>query len=300
MELSYAGKKIRNKRRLNIIKLILVVLLTMLCVIGIYVLFLLIINPGLKLIDTEQEKVLGILIVLLISVVFSFIAAIIAYFILNKKYKDFHIRLLRDEAMLDGLSLFEIPAVFNDVEKQIIEDYLGIENVIPRSAFTQTSSTAYFELFQVNYANNQSGIIIKTKIDFINDEIVIIRDDNRRGKLDYNDKNIKQYGIGLQSNNTHKFALYTSLGNEVYQYINNDAINELYKFVDFCKTQLALILIDDNLIIFVDGWKMDMKKSMFNRDGYVIIDAQIEALKILQSYIEHTMLLIDTKNKEEE
>ena len=75
--------------------------------------------------------------------------------------------------MLDGLALFENKMPFNDVEKNIIEQYVGINNLLIKNGLTQTSSTAYFDIYQVYYGNHNPGVLIKTKIAFIIKYIVI-------------------------------------------------------------------------------------------------------------------------------
>ncbi|MCH5180199.1 MAG: DUF3137 domain-containing protein [Erysipelotrichales bacterium] len=300
MELSYASKKIRAQKRLNVFKLVLVVLKWLVIILLINGAFYLLINPRFKLITNDIGIIIATLISILLFIVISLLDLAISCIRLNRKYKKFYMNLLKNEAMLDGLALFENENGLNDVEKNTIESYVGIENIEVLNAMSQTSSSAYFDLYQIKYEEKNYGVIIKTKIDYIDNELIVLRNDGRKGKLSFDEKNLKQYGIRLGNNEQYfgnTFALYATLDNRVYKLINNQTLEELQKFATFVKTSLCLTLLDDNLFIFIDNWKIDLVKSMFNKDGISIVDMQIEALKRLQSYIESMTLLI---NKMEE
>ena len=219
---------------------------------------------------------------------------------MNKEYQKFYTKLLKEEAMLDGLALFENKMPFNDVEKNIIEQYVGINNLLIKNGLTQTSSTAYFDIYQVYYGNHNPGVLIKTKIAFIIKGMIIIRNDNRKGELSYEETSLKQYGFGTSDGITtnNGFAIYTTIGNKIYNYIEKGMVEQLIEFGTFVRSPLTLTLFDDNLFIFIDGWKLNIEKSLFNKEGIAIIDAQIEALKKLQNYIENMTLLIKTNREE--
>lgn len=296
MELSYASKKIRNQKRLNIFRMVLVVFVCIFIVLLLNAIFYLIIDPIFGIITNDIGIIISILISLLLVIILSLLNLTIAYNLLNRKYKKFYMDLLKNEAMLDGLALFKNENGLNDVEKETIEKYVGIEVVDVLNAMSQTSSSAYFDLYQIKYDSKNYGVVIKTKIDYMNNELVIVRNDGRKGKLSYEEKNLKQYGIGISNNELYfgnTFALYATLDNRIYKLINNQILDELQKFATFVKTSLCLTLLDDNLFIFIDNWKFDLEKSMFNKDGISIIDTQIEALKILQNYIESMTLLLN-------
>lgn len=300
MELSYASKKIRAQKSLNVFKLVLVVLKWLVIILLINGAFYLLINPRFKLITNDIGIIIATLISILLFIIISLLDLAISYIRLNRKYKKFYMNLLKNEAMLDGLALFENENGLNDVEKNTIESYVGIENIEVLNAMSQTSSSAYFDLYQIKYDEKKYGVVIKTKIDYIDNELIVLRNDGRKGKLSFDEKNLKQYGIGIENTEQYfgnTFALYATLDNRVYKLINNQTLEELQKFATFVKTSLCLTLLDDNLFIFIDNWKIDLEKSMFNKDGISIVDMQIEALKRLQSYIESMTLLI---NKMEE
>ena len=300
MELSYASKKIRSQKRLNVFKLVLVVLACFVAVLLLNAIFYLFVNKWFNIVTNDIGIVIATLISILLFIILSLLNLLIAYKKLNRKYKKFYIELLTNEAMLDGLALFKNENGLNDVEKDTIEKYVGIEDIQVLDALSQTSSSAYFDLYQIKYEGNNFGVVIKTKIDYMNNELIIVRNDGRKGKLSFEEKNLKQYGIGIGNNEQYygnTFALYATLDNRVYKLINNQTLEELQNFATFVKTSLCLTLLDDNLFIFIDNWKLDLEKSMFNKDGYSIIDTQIEALKRLHSYIESMTLLI---NKVEE
>ncbi len=300
MELSYASKKIKSKKILNVFKLIFVVLLDFIIVSAIYILFYLLINPYVKLIVDNNSLLVSILIALLVAVISSIIAVFVKAYKLNKEYLSFYNKLLKEEAMLDGLALFENKMPFNDVEKKIIEDYVGVNNLIIKNGLTQTSSTAYFDIYQTYYGNHSPAVLIKTKIAFIIKGMIIIRDDNRKGLLSYEDVSLKQYGFGTSDGfaTNNGFAIYTTIGNKIYNYIEKGMVEQLIEFGKFVRSPLTLTLFDDNLFIFIDGWKLNIEKSLFNKEGIAIIDAQIEALKKLQNYIENMTLLIKTNREE--
>lgn len=300
MELSYASKKIRAQKRLNVFRLVLVVFAWLAIILLLNGVFYLLINPLLKLVTNDIGIIIATLISVLLFIILSLLNLVISYNKLNKKYKKFYLDLLKNEAMLDGLALFKNEDGLNDVEKNIIEKYIGIEDIQVIDAMSQTSSSAYFDLYQIKYDSKNYGVVIKTKIDYMNNELILVRNDGRKGKLSYEEKNLKQYGIGIANNEQYfgnTFALYATLDNRVYRLINNQTLEELQRFATFVKTSLCLTLLDDNLFIFIDNWKLDLEKSMFNKDGISIVDTQIEALKRLQSYIESMTLLI---NKMEE
>ncbi len=300
MELSYASKKIRGQKRLTIFKLFLVVMKWLIIILLLNGIFYLLINPYFKLVNDVIGITVATIISILLFIIASIINLVISYYRFNKKYKIFYLELLKNEAMLDGLALFENENSLNTVEINTIESYVGIQDIKVIKAMSQTSSSAFFDLYQIKYENTNFAVIIKTKIDFMGNELIILRNDDRKGKLSYDEKKLKQYGIGLS--NTEKyygsnFALYATLDNRVYKWINNQILEELQKFATFVKTSLCLTLLDDNLFIFIDNWEMQLEKSIFNKDGIYIIDAQIEALKRLQSYIESMTLLINKKEE---
>ena len=132
--------------------------------------------------------------------------------------------------------------------------------------------------------------------------MIILRNDNKKGKLSYNEKNLKQYGLGTMNNSylyDKNFALYATLDNKIYNVLNYQIIKELYDFQNFIKTNLCLILFDDNLFILIKDWKINMHKSMFTKESINIVDIQIEALKKLQNYIEAMTMLIKNQNENE-
>ncbi len=298
MELSYASKKIANQRRLNIFKLVLAFICDFLVVALLYLFFYFVINPRFEILKTNNSVLISILIAILVIVISTVIVELIYFHKLNKKYVKFYKKLLIDEAMLDGLALFENKIPLNDVEKNIIEKYVGIKNIEEKYAMTQTSSTAYFDLYQIMH-ENRPAVLIKTKVDFLQNEIVILRNDKQKGELSFESKSLKQYGIGRGNLESilPEFALYTTIGENIYQYIQKETLDELYEFGKFVQVPLTLTLFDDNLFIFIDGWKLNLEKSLFNKEGIAIIDAQIEVLKKLQNYIENMTGLI---KKEEE
>lgn len=300
MELSYASKKIRSKKILSILKLIFAVLLNFVIVAAIYILFYLFINKYIKIITDSASFLASILITILVAVLSSIVVVLIKKYKLNKEYQTFYTKLLKEEAMLDGLALFENKMPFNDVEKSIIEQYVGINNLLIKNGLTQTSSTAYFDIYQVYYGNHNPAVLIKTKIAFIIKGMIIIRNDNRKGELSYEENSLKQYGFGTSDGTTtnNGFAIYTTIGNKIYNYIGKGMVEQLIEFGTFVRSALTLTLFDDNLFIFIDGWKLNIEKSLFNKEGIAIIDAQIEALKKLQNYIENMTLLIKTNREE--
>lgn len=300
MELSYASKKIRSKKILSILKLIFAVLLNFVIVAAIYILFYLFINKYIKIITDSASFLASILITILVAVLSSIVVVLIKKYKLNKEYQTFYTKLLKEEAMLDGLALFENKMPFNDVEKSIIEQYVGINNLLIKNGLTQTSSTAYFDIYQVYYGNHNPAVLIKTKIAFIIKGMIIIRNDNRKGELSYEENSLKQYGFGTSDGTTtnNGFAIYTTMGNKIYNYIEKGMVEQLIEFGTFVRSALTLTLFDDNLFIFIDGWKLNIEKSLFNKEGIAIIDAQIEALKKLQNYIENMTLLIKTNREE--
>lgn len=300
MELSYASKKIRSKKILSILKLIFAVLLNFVIVAAIYILFYLFINKYIKIITDSASFLASILITILVAILSSIVVVLIKKYKLNKEYQTFYTKLLKEEAMLDGLALFENKMPFNDVEKSIIEQYVGINNLLIKNGLTQTSSTAYFDIYQVYYGNHNPAVLIKTKIAFIIKGMIIIRNDNRKGELSYEENSLKQYGFGTSDGTTtnNGFAIYTTIGNKIYNYIEKGMVEQLIEFGTFVRSALTLTLFDDNLFIFIDGWKLNIEKSLFNKEGIAIIDAQIEALKKLQNYIENMTLLIKTNREE--
>lgn len=300
MELSYASKKIRSKKILSILKLIFAVLLNFVIVAAIYILFYLFINKYIKIITDSASFLASILITILVAILSSIVVVLIKKHKLNKEYQTFYTKLLKEEAMLDGLALFENKMPFNDVEKSIIEQYVGINNLLIKNGLTQTSSTAYFDIYQVYYGNHNPAVLIKTKIAFIIKGMIIIRNDNRKGELSYEENSLKQYGFGTSDGTTtnNGFAIYTTIGNKIYNYIEKGMVEQLIEFGTFVRSALTLTLFDDNLFIFIDGWKLNIEKSLFNKEGIAIIDAQIEALKKLQNYIENMTLLIKTNREE--
>ena len=173
MELSYASKKIRSKKMLSVLKLIFAVLLDFIIVTALYMLFYLFVNKYIKVVTDSASFLASILIALLVAVLSSIIVVLVKKHKLNKEYQKFYTKLLKEEAMLDGLALFENKMPFNDVEKNIIEQYVGINNLLIKNGLTQTSSTAYFDIYQVYYGNHNPGVLIKTKIAFIIKYIVI-------------------------------------------------------------------------------------------------------------------------------
>lgn len=300
MELSYASKKIRSKKILSILKLIFAVLLNFVIVAAIYILFYLFINKYIKIVTDSASFLASILITILVAILSSIVVVLIKKYKLNKEYQTFYTKLLKEEAMLDGLALFENKMPFNDVEKSIIEQYVGINNLLIKNGLTQTSSTAYFDIYQVYYGNHNPAVLIKTKIAFIIKGMIIIRNDNRKGELSYEENSLKQYGFGTSDGTTtnNGFAIYTTIGNKIYNYIEKGMVEQLIEFGTFVRSALTLTLFDDNLFIFIDGWKLNIEKSLFNKEGIAIIDAQIEALKKLQNYIENMTLLIKTNREE--
>lgn len=300
MELSYASKKIRSKKILSILKLIFAVLLNFVIVAAIYILFYLFINKYIKIVTDSASFLASILITILVAVLSSIVVVLIKKYKLNKEYQTFYTKLLKEEAMLDGLALFENKMPFNDVEKSIIEQYVGINNLLIKNGLTQTSSTAYFDIYQVYYGNHNPAVLIKTKIAFIIKGMIIIRNDNRKGELSYEENSLKQYGFGTSDGTTtnNGFAIYTTIGNKIYNYIEKGMVEQLIEFGTFVRSALTLTLFDDNLFIFIDEWKLNIEKSLFNKEGIAIIDAQIEALKKLQNYIENMTLLIKTNREE--
>ena len=300
MELSYASKKIRSKKILSVLKLIFAVLLDFIIVTALYMLFYLFINKYIKVVTDSASFLASILIAILVAILSSIVVVLIKKHKLNKEYQKFYTRLLKEEAMLDGLALFENKMPFNDVEKNIIEQYVGINNLLIKNGLTQTSSTAYFDIYQVYYGNHNPGVLIKTKIAFIIKGMIIIRNDNRKGELSYEETSLKQYGFGTSDGITtnNGFAIYTTIGNKIYNYIEKGMVEQLIEFGTFVRSPLILTLFDDNLFIFIDGWKLNIEKSLFNKEGIAIIDAQIEALKKLQNYIENMTLLIKTNREE--
>ncbi len=300
MELSYASKKIRSKKILSVLKLIFAVLLDFIIVTALYMLFYLFINKYIKVVTDSASFLASILIAILVAILSSIVVVLIKKHKLNKEYQKFYTRLLKEEAMLDGLALFENKMPFNDVEKNIIEQYVGINNLLIKNGLTQTSSTAYFDIYQVYYGNHNPGVLIKTKIAFIIKGMIIIRNDNRKGELSYEETSLKQYGFGTSDGITtnNGFAIYTTIGNKIYNYIEKGMVEQLIEFGTFVRSPLTLTLFDDNLFIFIDGWKLNIEKSLFNKEGIAIIDAQIEALKKLQNYIENMTLLIKTNREE--
>lgn len=300
MELSYASKKIRSKKILSVLKLIFTVLLNFIIVAAIYALFYLFINKYIKIVTDSASFLASILITILVAILSSIVVVLIKKHKLNKEYQKFYTKLLKEEAMLDGLALFENKMPFNDVEKNIIEQYVGINNLLIKNGLTQTSSTAYFDIYQVYYGNHNPGVLIKTKIAFIIKGMIIIRNDNRKGELSYEETSLKQYGFGTSDGITtnNGFAIYTTIGNKIYNYIEKGMVEQLIEFGTFVRSALTLTLFDDNLFIFIDGWKLNIEKSLFNKEGIAIIDAQIEALKKLQNYIENMTLLIKTNREE--
>lgn len=300
MELSYASKKIRSKKILSVLKLIFAVLLDFIIVTALYMLFYLFVNKYIKVVTDSASFLASILITILVAILSSIVVVLIKKHKLNKEYQKFYTKLLKEEAMLDGLALFENKMPFNDVEKNIIEQYVGINNLLIKNGLTQTSSTAYFDIYQVYYGNHNPGVLIKTKIAFIIKGMIIIRNDNRKGELSYEETSLKQYGFGTSDGITtnNGFAIYTTIGNKIYNYIEKGMVEQLIEFGTFVRSPLTLTLFDDNLFIFIDGWKLNIEKSLFNKEGIAIIDAQIEALKKLQNYIENMTLLIKTNREE--
>lgn len=298
MELSYAAKRLKSKKQRLRLKLLtydfLVVFLTSI---------LYIIYRVLKHFEVLHFYFASILVTNIVEIaIFSLTAGIatmithwILYHRINKFFEKFYLKLLEDEAMLEGLTLFNSSNSITPEEINLLKKVNGLENIVIDQELTQTSNTTYFDLLSFHYENRQNGVMIKTKIDKFYEELIQIRNDKKKGMLEYNDKRVKQYGIA-KANNVHQFAIYSTYGTEVYEILKEEVLLLLYDMADFVKAPIALSVFEENIIIFLDGFKLNLKRSLAKNDGLSIIDAQIEALKRLQIYLEKITLLIGTGN----
>lgn len=293
MELSYAGKKLKKKKRSLIFS---VYFFDFLVILGMTIIFSILKILQIKnIIHVSGNIFIKIGVILVFSIVTGILTMtmhLIMLNVTNTRYEKFYMKLLQDEAMLEGLTIFPSCDNISDVDYSVLAKYNGLEKINVDQVITQTSSTAFFDLICFHYENKQFGVIIKMKIDFRFSELVQIRNDGRRGVFEYNDKPVKQYGTG-QTSDIKEFAIYSTMNTEIYNLFKEGSLEDLYELSSFAKAPIVLTVIEDNLFIFIDGWNFNLKRSLHKKDSLSIIDVQIEALKMLQNYVEKITMLVN-------
>lgn len=295
MELSYSSKKLKSKKNKLKFSLYFFAVLLLIVISGLFVFYQMMkhnhwfnIRISLDIVTTLIECL--VFLIILTGSLFAYY--FLRYKYLNSRFKEFYIKLLEDEATLEGLTLFATKRKIKDQDLKQLKLYNGLEKIHVLEALTQSSNIVYFDLISICYENNQNGAIIKTKVDKFSNYLLQITNSDIKPVREYNDLPVKQYGIAKTNDDNRKYAIYTTLGTEVYELIKDDLMSLLTNFHEFMKAPITLTIFEDNLVIFLEGWKIDLRKSLKDKDSLSIIDAQIEALKRLQSYIEDIITLI--------
>lgn len=214
------------------------------------------------------------------------------YLLLNRKFRLFYRHLLREEAMLEGLSIFDIRVQQKDLS--FLEKMLGISKLKVEAGWTQTSADAYFEINNCTYVKKEQCVIIKTKLETMIPGWIQLRNDSRKGLFEYQSKKVKQYGIG-SSLEVKEYALYTTFGNDIYQLFDEESASAFYDFAKFVSCPVAITWVEDDFYVFLDGWKWNLDHDLRSLESKWIIDAQIETIKTLQMYIEKMTTFINVR-----
>lgn len=286
MELSYASRKLKYKKITLKWKIFVFDFLVALLLCGLYTFFHIALVKKWIAYD-NKTMAFGILISVSIATLIASIALthFISYHILSKEYNRFYFSLLQNEAYLEDITIFKNKSTIQDDKIRTIESYIGIKNIVIDDMFTIASSVTFFDLLSLHYEKSNFGVMIKTKIDMVFSDIIQLRNDGRRPIMEYNQKKVKQYGVG-SSYDIKEFAMYSSMNVDIYKIVEEGVVKDLYDFSSFCHCPLVVTIIEDNVFIFIDGWKMHLLHTLRERDEIDVIDVQIEALKMLQSYIE--------------
>ncbi len=241
-----------------------------------------------------KESIYRLVILLVVILVCVFICLLyvkLHYLKLNKKYRKKYEESLISEAKLNGILLDtnyqEKLDVIKDNEK--ILESMSIYNSKIGSQYELKTSLVDLKMYAYKYKNDneskKDGLLISTKLSKVRTHSFLeIRSSGEPSFDRFDGLKINKYGFDEISSITN-FICYTTLGQEVYLIINKKVADAISKLSFYVKTDVIILLKEDTLYIFLEGFKFNFVKDLKNKLDPQILEKQAEALLGFQQVI---------------
>lgn len=243
---------------------------------------------------TNQGSVYRFIILVVVILVVVFLSVLyikLHYLKVNKKFRKKYEESLISEAKLNGIildtSYQEKLDVIKDNEK-ILEN-MSIYNSKLGEQYNLKTSLVDLKMLAYKYKNDdqtkKDGLLITTKLSKVRTHSFLeIRSSGQPSFDRFDGLKINKYGFDEISSITN-FICYTTLGQEVYLIINKKVADAISKLSFYVKTDVIILLKEDTLYIFLEGFKFNFVKDLKTKLDSQILEKQAEALLGFQQVI---------------
>lgn len=203
----------------------------------------------------------------------------------SRNFKEFYYDLLTEECQLEERTLFLNKEALSEAELRDIQDFLLIPDMLITTSYTLTSQVASFDITSISYNKKMNqGVILRVQTDKKHPQILQIRGDGKEGPAVFNKEKVEKYGIANAELNKD-YALFTSMKSEVYRNLGHHIFKQLVTFKELVKGPFVVTFFNRDLVIFIDGWAIDLQRQLTDKDDIYYIDTQIEVLKLLENHL---------------
>lgn len=237
----------------------------------------------------SRIRLIILVIVVLLSVAVGFLYHYLHLKRLQKKYEKEYMKLLIEEAKINGLSLS------NDKELNIGEDelnkvieMLSVSEPIKQKKYQMSTPMFSWEGIQYKYMRDgkkRDAFMISADLNKTRSHgFVQLRTFGEPSIKQYDGLPIKKYGFG-DILKLASFICYTSLGQDIYLIIDQKVADALSSFYQFVRCDLIVMVIGNKLNIFIDGFQLKLVHSLSEKIPNHILESEAEALIALHQGI---------------
>lgn len=203
---------------------------------------------------------------------------------LNRKYRKQYEELLLEEAKINGL------IVLNKEYKQVTDedkrtmDLLNINEYEITSEIEVSTSMTSWSGKQVYIKSGKSsfpGFLLQCELQSVKTHALVeLRTFGDMKIRQYQGLSINRYGFGNVSSLSN-FICYTTLGQEIYLFIDKKVVEAISSFAYFVKTDMLVLIEGSKLSIYLSGFELKLTKPLKAKLDERVLETQAEALVAL-------------------
>ncbi|MCI2068718.1 MAG: hypothetical protein LKJ88_04000 [Bacilli bacterium] len=235
-----------------------------------------------------QANVLRLIIIIgvvVLSAAAGLIFGLINIHKLDKSFRQQFMKMLVEEAKINGL-VIDYSSSVNNPEEGI--DLLNISSAAPKAFYQFSTPLLSWEGKDYSYQRegvNREGLMVLTDLSKARSHAFIqLRTFGEPTIKQYEGLTIRKYGFG-DLPGLAPFVCFTTLGQDIYLVIDKKTAQALSSFYKFVRCDLILTVIGDKMTIFLDGFKLSLTKPLSADLPSQILEQEAEALVAIHQSI---------------
>jgi len=234
---------------------------------------------------TNIYRFIVLILVIVIGVISAFVFRYFYTKKIDKKFKSAYYDSLVKEAKINGVILYrkDIKEI-DESDDNTFNQYFELMSLYDKKivdSYELSTSLNLLKLFQCEYVDqenkNQTGLMIVTSLSFIKSHAFIqLRTNGEPIFTNHDGMEVHKYGFDDMSV-LSSFVCFTTLSQEIYLILNKKVIQAIERFVLFTRCNMVIQIKEDQLIILLEGFKLNFVKGLNENLSVDFLEKQAEA-----------------------